>query len=499
MRLLAILFVFVSNVYTSSCYAQYTDIDIDKQITQVQPMTGIVLWTTTSHNKTDAISLEYSYMLFNDIVDEYGNYNWKVVEDKLNAVAQRKHQAIFRFRYVYPGYKTSVPDYIKKISDYKETEGKSEGLTTWFPDWTHSELQKFTLEFYTKFAEKYDSDPRLAFVQVGFGLWAEYHIYDGPFILGKTFPSKEFQTTFFEHLDTTFINTPYSISIDAADDTYSPFSQNENIKNTEFGLFDDSFMHKNHSGYNTECWDFFNRDRYKYAPAGGEFSYYTDYDQEHVLDPNGNFGESYESFAARFHISYMIGNDQPAYQTMDRIKEASMASGYKFKMVSCKVSNDSTIITFKNIGIAPLYYDAYPTINNIKSKESLKLLQPGEAKIFTIPSGGNLSPDIIIESDRLVPGQVIQYEGTVDYLDVKNNIAQNNIKVYPTVVINSINIENTKTNSCLNIFNLSGENVLSVNNISNNSIDISNLNQGMYIVVISSNNKKIYSTKIVVK
>ncbi|RLD68850.1 MAG: DUF4832 domain-containing protein, partial [Bacteroidetes bacterium] len=330
---LIVFYLFISLISSAQAYKsanEFSDIEIDAQITEVQPMTGIVFWTTNGNKDTDAISLEYSYMLFNEVVDGNSDYDWQAVEDKLNDVASRNHQAIFRFRYVYPGYETAVPDYIKNLSDYNETEGISEGQTTWFPDWTHSELESFTLEFYKKFAERYDNDPRLAFIQVGFGLWGEYHIYDGPFVLGETFPSKEFQTNFFEHLDTTFKQTHFSISIDAADDTYSPFSVNAELLSIHFGLFDDSFMHEDHSGYNTESWNFFDRNRYQHSPAGGEFSYYTTYDQQHVLDPTGNFGTSYEDFAEDFHISYMIGNDQPNYQTMDRIKEASIASGYKF-------------------------------------------------------------------------------------------------------------------------------------------------------------------------
>ena len=174
-------------------------VSVYSEITDVQPMTGIVFWNNSSRNNTDAISLEFSYMLFNQVVSDSGVYNWEEVDNKLSDIASRRHHAIFRFRYVYPGFETAVPDYIKNKADYKETVGKSEGKTTYFPDWTNEELKRFTLEFYTKFAERYDSDPRLAFIEVGFGLWAEYHIYSGPFILGVTFPGKEFQIKNFKH------------------------------------------------------------------------------------------------------------------------------------------------------------------------------------------------------------------------------------------------------------------------------------------------------------
>jgi len=485
--------------------SEFSDIQIDSEITEVQPMTGIVLWTTSSHKNTDAISLEYSYMLFNEVVDENGDYDWQAVEDKLDDVTSRNHQAIFRFRYVYPGYETSVPDYIKNLPDYTETEGQSEGQTTWFPDWTHSELKNFTLEFYENFADKYDKDPRLAFVQVGFGLWAEYHIYDGPFILGETFPSKEFQTSFFEHLDTTFKETHFSISIDAADDTYSPFSANDDLKNIHFGLFDDSFMCEDHSGYNTSNWNFFDRDRYQHSPAGGEFSYYTDHDQQHVLDPTGNFGTSYEGFAENFHISYMIGNDQPDYQTMERIKEASMASGYKFKLVSCKTSADSSKIEVKNVGIAPIYYDAYIAVNGVKANETLKFLQPGETKLYKIASGGS-NPQITIECNRLVPSQEIQFEGTEDNTtSIKKNKALTNVELFPSVLnrgeILNIRINDYPENMLnINIYDISGKNVYSKQlNPNSLSLNTGSFTNGIYILKVNSTGNIYRTQKFIIR
>jgi hypothetical protein len=248
------------------CSAQnnFVDIIISGTDPKVEPMTGIVFWKG-DHTETDAITLEFSYMLYNDIVKEKGVYDWTAVDNLLTGIASRKHQAILRFRFTYVGKKTSVPDYIKNLSDYKETKGISEGETTWFPDWRHKELQNFTLEFYQKFAERYDHDPRLAFIQTGFGLWAEYHIYDGPFIMGRTFPGKDFQKKFFYQLQNSFINTPWSISIDAADDTYSPFKETPDLLKIHFGNFDDSFMCEDHSGYNEESWHFFYKDeRYRY-------------------------------------------------------------------------------------------------------------------------------------------------------------------------------------------------------------------------------------------
>lgn len=388
----------------------FRDIPLQNRVTAVQPMTGIVFWADSEHTNTNAIQLEYSYMDYSEIAGSEKNYDWRPVEKLLNKAAERGHQAILRFYYVYPGKSTTVPQFIKDNPLYEETNSKSEGQKTWFPDWSFKGLQDFTLNFYTQFAERYDDDPRLAFLQVGFGLWAEYHIYDGPMVLGKTFPSKSFQRTFFTTMAASFKALPWNISIDAADDDVTPFGGTPELLALKFGLFDDSFLHKTHHRYNAECFNFFDhKKRSQHSPIGGELSYYTQYDQEHALDSNGPYGVSFESSAATFHVSYMIGNDQPQYQPMSRIKQAGMATGYRFEVIEFRASERASDVIIKNNGVAPIYVDAFVAVNGVRSTESLKGLLPGATQRVGIPSGG-ASPRLTIECDRLVPGQNISFD-----------------------------------------------------------------------------------------
>jgi len=394
---------------------EFVALPLKSSITNVQPMTGLVLWTTNDeHNKASEIQLEYRYVGYNEIVDNNGNYNWTNFEAILNGVASRKHQAIIRFYDTYPGKQTTVPGHIKKRSDYQETQAKSEGQNTYFPDWSNKAYQDFIIEFFNKFAARYDYDRRIAFLQVGFGLWAEYHIYDGPRILGKTFPDKDYQTRFFNSMANTFKQLYWSVSIDAADSSLTPFAANKNLIALPFGLFDDSFLCSSHKSYNEPSWNFFGTERYKTYPAGGEISYYNDNDQKNALRlPNGPNGESFESMASRFHISYIIGDGQPDYQSMSRIKSAGMALGYKFKVTAFSSSSTQTKITIKNTGIAPLYYDAYVSVNGKRASESLKYLQPNTSKTFLINTPAGSNPVVKIECDRLVSGQQIQYEANL--------------------------------------------------------------------------------------
>lgn len=388
-------------------------VPLQSAITRVQPMTGIVFWEDSGRNKTDAIQLEFSYMRYSDIVSQRGAYQWSAVEKKLNAISRRGHQAILRFYFTYPGKQTAVPAYIKALPDYQEAQGESENKPTGFPDWSHPELKRFVKEFHSRFAARYDRDPRLAFVQTGFGLWAEYHIYDGPLKLGDTFPDKAFQTEFLNHLAVSYLDTPWSISVDAADKRVTPVAGSEALLKLPFGLFDDSFLCKPHAQENEPNWNALDRRRYRREPAGGEFNYYTVRDQRLALDSNGPHGVSFEQAARAFHISYMIGNDQPLYQPMARIREAGLACGYKFRITAFFSNDEMARVTVLNTGFAPIYRDAFVAVNGVRATTSLKLLAPGKSATFDIPGGG-AAPALTIECDHLVAGQSIDFEADLD-------------------------------------------------------------------------------------
>ncbi len=382
---------------------------LKSKIESVQPMTGIVLWTTNEAVETAPIQLEYAYMTYREVTKLDGSFDWDPVEKLLKEVAGRKHQLILRWHDTYVGKKTGIPQHIVASAGYETTKGKSEGKNTEFPDWSHPALQDFALKFFTEFANRYDNDPRLAFVQVGFGLWAEYHIYDGPMKLGKTFPSKDYQARFLTHIDSCLKTTPWMISVDSADNESTPLEDSEPLRQLSFGLFDDSFNHKRHKQENEPNWKILGLDRWKVAPTGGEFAFFDDVEQVKALAPKGPYGISFEDQASRFHISFMIGDAQPEHQQTKRIQEAGMATGYAFRITKFEASATSSVVEIKNTGIAPIYYDAFPCVNNVRSQTTLKGLLPDQSRRFEINSGGP-SPKLSIECDRLVPGQQIEYE-----------------------------------------------------------------------------------------
>jgi hypothetical protein len=341
-------------------------------------------------------------MRYDDVVRGKGEYDWSAVERKLKAIAGRKHQAVLRFYETWPGQKTTVPGYIKALPDYHETQARSEDRPTSFPDWSNAEYQRFFLEFYANFAQKYDHDPRLAFLETGFGLWAEYHIYSGPEQLGKTFPSKEFQARYFRHMAKIFQKTPWMISQDAQSEQRTPFASRKELLDLHFGLFDDSFHLAWKPGYNREGWNFFGRDRWKRSPMGGEILFP---DQKHADE----IAAAWAKAAANFHLTFLIGEQWPRWTTWDRLRERGMACGYRFQVTTFETSPTAARVTVSNTGVAPIYYDAFVAVNGVRARESLKGLLPGESHRFDVASGG-ANPKLEIECDRLVPGQRIGFD-----------------------------------------------------------------------------------------
>lgn len=416
----------------------YRTVHLQSTISGVQPMTGLVLWPDLAQelDRTyrQSISLEYSYCLPCKVVKgkrgEQIDYDWTSFEALLDDIASRGHQAVIRFRYEYPNGKdvdgqagtTAVPAYIKALPDYQETYSKNPGGDgpTYYADWSNKELQWFTKQFYTDLNTRYRNDARIAFVEVGFGHWSEYHIYGTKLQLGTNFPSKAYQKEFLTHLAET-MDIPWLISIDAADGDYTPIVSDASLMGLQFGLFDDSFMHSEHDlqqgeGYNEECWnDIGKGTRWQTGPCGGEISYYEDKDQRDFLSPQGIYGVTWEQASYKYHITFMIANDAPEgpYGTAARFKEASQLCGYRLKVLDCRTKEGETQVLVKNTGIAPLYRDAYFAVGDTQADESLRGLLPGERKTFVIRKQTEHAEDLHIVSEHLLEGQRIEYESAL--------------------------------------------------------------------------------------
>lgn len=414
--------------------AAYKPVALQSRVTHVQPMAGMVLWNERAE-RVDAthrnrFALEFAYIQPCRLVTgkEEGEllYDWTYLEDKLNAAAARGHQMIVRFPLCYPSNETNcigsqggtyVPDYIRALPDYHETYAANPGGDgpTWYPDWSNEELRWFVKQFYRDLAARYNHDPRIAFVEVGFGHWGEYHTYGTEPLFGRNFPTREYQRELFVLLSEE-MEIPWLTSIDVGDEYYSDLCQKEQTKDLAFGLFDDTFMHSEHDiaqgdGWNEKCWIWSGMEHWRTGVCGGEISYYTADDQHFFLNPAGMYGVTWEEAAAKYHMTFVICNDAPdgPYFSPERVEEAGMASGYRFAVVSCETNGKDSRVTITNTGIAPLYRDAYITIDGVRAEESLKGLLPGEERECTVKAVAR-TDNVRICSDAILAGQEIEFE-----------------------------------------------------------------------------------------
>lgn len=426
--------------------------ELKSEITTLEPLKGIVLWPSNDKMNTlkNSIALEYSYCLPCAVVTGKSggkiNYDWSSFEALLDDITSRDHQAIIRFRIEYPGEdgaissgascltgvagSTAVPQYIRDIPGYTETFNADAGGDgpTYYADWSNSELKWFLKQFYTDFAAKYDNDPRIAFIQVGFGHWSEYHTYGTDPVFDVNFPSKAYQSEFLQHINSTFVNTPWSISIDAYDDSYTPIAASSTLMGLNFGLFDDSFMHSEHDisqgdGWNETEWNGIGQGkRWKTAPCGGEISYYTANDQKKFLNPAGMYGVTWEQAAAKYHMTYVIGNDAPtgSYATAARVLQAGQNAGYSLEVTDYILKSNSAIVQVTNNGVAPLYHDAFVTVKGVRSDISLKGLLPGDTidcEVTGITIADDETPAVTITSDKLLEGKTIPYKADLEAIE----------------------------------------------------------------------------------
>jgi BspA type Leucine rich repeat region (6 copies) len=428
-------------------------------ITKAQPMAGIVFWDENAYLETtkDCISLEYIILGYDEIVSAEGAYNWSKLEKRLDDIASRNHQAIVKFidvayefvdnKYDYP---TRMPRYLyQNETKYGEilATHKIAGITYkyWFTNWENPKVQAFLLEFMGKFAERYDANGamanKIAFLEAGFGSWSEYNLSLGfpdgePFVLdkGKNFPGDAYQIKFLNHMDSSFANLKWLVSVDiSAQKEYGPFNTYAGQKETiSYGLFDDSFMILEHDEVNAKDWaDLTNlngAERFRSVPFGGEFSYGsytpdritpTDYpDIYYVLQSGGIYDRTFPEMAKRYHISYMIGSgilegskDLGLTNIAEAdIRQASLDTGYRFKLTSVQSSTNRAEIVLMNIGAAPIYYDTYVYVDGIRCPQNLKYLYGSDTLTVSVDAPITASSRIEIRSDRMLPSQKIEFE-----------------------------------------------------------------------------------------
>jgi len=346
-------------------------------------------------------SMEWFYLPVDSVVTGDGTYDWTAVESRLDAIAERGHQSVFRFYLDYPGQDSGVPDYLlgpdgisqDRAYDFFDNDGRS-----FSPDYDDPRVVDMIVDFVTAFGEEYDGDPRVGYVTAGLiGFWGEDHTYPVDGVVSDEnptgedwMPSQATRETIWEAWDA------------ALDDTWLLARYpSQAVKGHGFGLHDDSFAY---ATLPTTDWHFLTKvieegmqDTWQQAPIGGEL--YPPL-QNCLFDdplscpdaaaeiPQGrdyNFADS----VTQTHISWMMNHQawSTGYTgaTRERAVAAAASLGYDLAATQATVSSSGTTVDvaldLTNRGVAPFYYD-WPA--------SMVLLDAQGAVLAEAPVAANL-------------------------------------------------------------------------------------------------------------
>lgn len=349
-------------------------------------------------------SMEWFYISVRDVQTGMNTFNWSALENRLNAISGRGHQAVFRFYYDYPGEPTGVPQFLidggLTMRYYNEPENL--GGAGYCPDYENQTFRTSMLNFIRAFGTKYDGDPRIGYITLGLlGFWGEWHNwpYDEDTSDGKA--NWNISNTVFTEVLTTFDTYFNKTQLCVREPKSGVPNSSANI-----GYHDDSF------GYATlseakggQSWSFVQKlinlnqqNKWMTNAIGGEI--YPP-DQSSIFSGTtwqGSTNQSWSACLSEARPTWLMCDQIRNYtgNTLTNAKTAAKQLGYDFRVTTAYYDNLSASsplylgIDIKNIGIAPFYYNhtMWPVQVGIKQNGAVVKSWTTTWDLNTIPADG---------------------------------------------------------------------------------------------------------------
>ncbi len=318
-------------------------------------------------------SLEFNYLPYSALVKGYDEFDWGPLEDMLNDVASRGHQAVIRIFLEYPDKKNVIPAFL--IKDGLEVHKYLNTNTQPFPpaqvetpNYEDHNLRRSLKNFLSAFGKKYDGDVRLGFITAGLlGTWGEWH----NFPRDELFASQAVQLEVMIAYEAAFKTTPVLLRYPVGS------QENEKASNSRrpFGYHDDSFAWATlDTGQQHEDWFYMAllkaagpaaQAKWKQHPIAGEIrpeAWGKVFDAQPGDEQIQNFLDCVEAT----HVSWLM--DSGMFQSkqqptrIERATEQVRRMGYEFYAPRVNIGRirDGQLpvsVELENRGVAPFYYD----------------------------------------------------------------------------------------------------------------------------------------------
>jgi len=239
------------------------------------PLAGLVPYASPPANRFPH-SMEFRYFSLSDLMIGPREFRWDSLEQFLESVRRRGNQGVFRVWMQYPGQPGGIPEFLLrdglKVHQWRNTNTApfppADVVT---PDYSDKRLRAALARFIEALGNRYDGDPRIAYVTAGLlGTWGEWHDYPRT----DLWASKTVQDEVLDAYRSAMKRTPVLLRTPAgpSDPHYTP------TRGRGFGYHDDSFCWATvETGREEDSWFFEarlraagERDAWRKHPIGGE-------------------------------------------------------------------------------------------------------------------------------------------------------------------------------------------------------------------------------------
>lgn len=183
--------------------------EIDEPLSN--PFKGFAPWIGVNNSTFDT-KLQTATFPWNEIEVSKGNYNWNNLEKNWGNIVSTGKRVGFRISAAIPGNKDhiDIPQYLVdegvQLSSY--LIDNKEGLA---PDWDDPKFLNAHKLFLKALGERYDTDPRVAWIDIGsYGFWGEWHVWMNDSLEA----TDQTKLTILEHYFDAFPTKPLVIAFD---------------------------------------------------------------------------------------------------------------------------------------------------------------------------------------------------------------------------------------------------------------------------------------------
>ncbi|MFB4300378.1 hypothetical protein [Actinomadura sp. NTSP31] len=331
------------------------------------PLSGFIPYAG-SHS-TFPHSMEWFYLPVNAVMKGPHRFDWKALEDQLDAIAARGHQAAFRFYLDYPGQPSGVPQYLldEGLATHAYDDFGNNG-TSVSPDYDDPRLASALDRFIAALGHRYDGDPRIGFLQLGLlGFWGEWHTWphNGDPGTENWFASQAEQVRVLRAYDKAFDETRLMVRYPSTDNAA-----------LDMGYHDDSFAYSTLPGTGWNFMDLMLQagtgDKWKDEPVAGELrpelqGCIFDVPNDCVTDGDNDFAGG----VAQTHATWLLNQYafSPGYTgaAYGKALQSAKSLGYRFRVTGVqtvagvKTGTDRRglrlSVRMQDDGVAPFYYD----------------------------------------------------------------------------------------------------------------------------------------------